>query len=68
MRVYNMESPRSGRPVANQFIIVDDNKLVFQSYDSMIVTWDKATSTLTFGKDWDYSTKPLNYTYTFLLW
>jgi hypothetical protein len=66
MRVYNMESPRSGRPVANQFIIVDDNKLVFQSYDSMIVTWDKATSTLTFGKDWDYSTTTAKYRNEFL--
>ena len=66
MRVHNMESPRSGRPVANQFIIVDDNKLVFQSYDSMIVTWDKATSTLTFGKDWDYSTTTAKYRNEFL--
>lgn len=66
MRVYNMESPRSGRLVANQFIIVDDNKLVFQSYDSMIVTWDKATSTLTFGKDWDYSTTTAKYRNEFL--
>ena len=66
MRVYNMESPRTGRPVANQFIISDDDKLVFQSYDSMIVTWDKATSTLTFGKDWDYSTTTAKYRNEFL--
>ena len=66
MKVRNMESPRTGRPVANQFIIVDDNKLVFQSYDSMIVTWDKATSTLTFGKDWDYSTTTAKYRNEFL--
>lgn len=66
MKVYNMESPRSGRPVTNQFVIVDDNKLVFQSYNSMIVTWDKATSTLTFGKDWDYSTTTAKYRNEFL--
>ena len=66
MRVYNMESARSGRPVANQFVIVDDNKLVFQSYDSMIVTIDKATSTITFGKDWNYSTTTSKYRNQFL--
>lgn len=66
MKVRNMESPRTGRPVANQFIIVDDNKLVFQSYDSMIVEWNKATSTLTFGKDWNYSTTTAKYRNEFL--
>ena len=66
MRVYNMESARSGRPVANQFVIVDDNKLVFQSYDSMIVEIDKATSTITFGKDWNYSTTTAKYRNQFL--
>jgi hypothetical protein len=66
MRVYNMESARSGRPVANQFVIVDDNKLVFQSYDSMIIEIDKATSTITFGKDWNYSTTTAKYRNEFL--
>ena len=66
MRVYNMESARSGRPVANQFVIVDDNKLVFQSYDSMIVTIDKVTSTITFGRDWNYSATTSKYRNQFL--
>lgn len=66
MRVYNMESPRSGKPVANQFIIVDDDKLVFQSYDSMIITWDKAKSIITFGEDWNYSTTTAKYRNEFL--
>ena len=66
MKVRNMESPRTGRPVANQFIIFDDNKLVFQSYDSMIVTWEKSTSTITFGKDWNYSTTTAKYRNEFL--
>ena len=55
MRVYNMVSPRTGEPVANQFIIEDDNKVVFQSYDSMIVEIDYKNNTLTIGEDWDYS-------------
>ena len=66
MRVYNMESARSGRPVANQFVIVDDNKLVFQSYDSMIVTIDKVTSTITFGQDCNYSATTSKYRNQFL--
>lgn len=55
MRVYNMVSPRTGEPVANQFIIEDDNKVVFQSYDSMIAEIDYKSNTLTIGEDWDYS-------------
>lgn len=66
MKVRNMESPRTGRPVANQFIIFDDNKLVFQSYDSMIVTWEKSTSTITFGRNWNYSVTTSKYRNEFL--
>jgi hypothetical protein len=66
MKVRNMESPRTGRPVANQFILFDDDKLVFQSYDSMIVTWEKSTSTITFGRDWNYSTTTSKYRNQFL--
>lgn len=38
MRVQNMTSNRSGRAVANQFDIVDDNgNMYFQSYRTVIV-------------------------------
>lgn len=38
MRVTNMLSPRTNNPVANQFIIRDDNGAeFFQSYNSIIV-------------------------------
>lgn len=68
MRVYNMESPRTGKPVANQFIIVDDdtNKITFQSYNSMIVEIDWQNSIVTFGKDWNYSTTTSKYRNQFL--
>lgn len=66
MRVYNMESPRSGRPVANQFIIADDHRMIFQSYDSMIVDIDFANSKVTFGKDWNYSVTTSKYRNQFL--
>ena len=68
MRVYNMESSRTGRPVANQFVIVDDdaNKMTFQSYDSMIVEIDWQNSIVTFGKDWNYSVTTSKYRNEFL--
>lgn len=66
MTVCNMESPRTGSPVANQFVINDGNKLVFQSYNSMIVEYDKANSSITFGKDWNYSNTTSKYRNEFL--
>ena len=66
LRVYNMESIKTGKPVANQFVINDGNKLVFQSYESMIVEFDKANSTITFGKDWNYSRTTSKYRNEFL--
>jgi hypothetical protein len=61
-----MESPRTGRPVANQFIIADDHRMIFQSYDSMIVDIDFFNSTITFGKNWNYSTTTAKYRNQFL--
>lgn len=66
MKVYNMESPKSGRPVANQFVISDDHRLIFQSYESMIVDIDFGKSTITFGKDWNYSVTTAKYRNEFL--
>ena len=66
IKVRNMESPRSGRPVANQFIISDDHRMIFQSYDSMIVDIDFFHSKVTFGKDWNYSTTTAKYRNEFL--
>lgn len=36
VRVKNLESPRTGRAVANQFEIVYENGRVFQSYNTLI--------------------------------
>lgn len=38
MHVTNMNSPRTGKPVANQYIITDGDITVFQSYASTFVT------------------------------
>lgn len=55
MHVTNMNSPRTGKPVANQFIIMDGDITVFQSYYSTIATIDGYHYTMTIGRDWDYS-------------
>lgn len=63
---YDMVSPRTGKEVANQFIINDGNKLVFQSYESMIIEYDKTNNSITFGKDWNYSATTSKYRNEFL--
>ena len=69
MRVRNMESRRTGREVANQFIITDGMKKVFQSYDSTIVEInreDTENKTITVYRDWDYSTTTGKYRNQFM--
>ena len=60
MRVQNMLSPRSGREVANQFIIHHNGKVYFQSYDVIIAIKDGGKITL--DKDyWNYSVTTSKY-------
>lgn len=66
MRVTNMTSPRSGREVANQFIISYGRKIAFQSYNSKIVDIDKEEKTITVYRDWDYSTTTGKYRNQFM--
>jgi len=65
MNVEQMRSPGSGRPVANQIIIRDDDATYFQSYGSVIV---KITGEKVYlDKDyWDYSTTTGKYRNAFL--
>ena len=55
MKVKNMTSPRTGREIANQFVITGSGKVTFQSYDSEIVTIDLNKEVITVGRDWNYS-------------
>lgn len=50
-----MHSPRSNRPVANQFVIKDGNRTMFQSYRSPIVEINWATHIISVYPHWDYS-------------
>lgn len=60
MRVSNLQSPRSDRPVANQYEITDDNGVVtFQSYQTAIAKKDGYQYTM--SSDWCYSTTTNKY-------
>ena len=42
---------RNGNKIANQFVIENGSTTVFQSYNSMIATIDRATKTILVGAD-----------------
>lgn len=70
MRVRNMTSPRTGQPVANQFIIEDDKgRETFQSYRTTIATIDRGPSCADVVLDTsalEYSVTTSKYLYQFL--
>lgn len=68
MEVKNLEGG-SGRAVVNQFVIEDDNRKVFQSYDSTIVEvkWHTDFCEVNIGYDWDYSRTTTKYFKMFLI-
>ena len=66
IKVKQMTSNRSGRPVANQFIIYTSKGRYFQSYDSVIAfNYNKGHVTLDLD-DWDYSRTTGKYRNEFL--
>lgn len=68
MKVKNLEG-NSGRAIPNQFVIKDDNKKIFQSYDSVIVEvkWHDDFCKVNVGYDWDYSRTTSKYFKIFLM-
>lgn len=68
LKVKNMLSNNSGRPVPNQFIITDTRNgyYYFQSYDSLIAKWDYDSQKLTLGKHFDYSVTTSKYLHIFI--
>ena len=58
-------SPRSGKPVANQWVITTQNGEMFKSYKTMIAirSWD---GQVMLDHDWDYSATTLKYLKIFL--
>lgn len=68
MKVGNLVG-NSGRAIPNQFIIKDDNRKVFQSYDSTIVEvkWHSDFCEVNVGYDWDCSRTTGKYFKIFLM-
>ena len=64
-KVRQMTSNRSGRPVANQFIIYTIEGEYFQSYDSIIAFNNNGKITLD-KNTWDYSRTTSKYRNEFL--
>ena len=65
IKVKQMTSPRSGGPVANQFIIYTIEGEYFQSYDSIIAFNNNGKITLD-NNTWDYSRTTSKYRNEFL--
>lgn len=69
VKVWNLESPRSGKPVANQFVIetevAEGRMQIFQSYESTIAQIVDHEVTLD-RKYWDYSVTTGKYRNIFL--
>ena len=57
VKVKNLTNPKTGRAVANQFVIYDSEsgEHIFQSYDSLICRVSHIKNTITFYPDWSYS-------------
>lgn len=68
LSVKNMISEKSGREVANQFIIYDDTNCIctFQSYNSPIVTIDRIKMIITIHPDYNYSRTTVKYRNSFM--
>jgi len=78
MKIYNLKSPRTGKPVANQFIAEEEGRgangnflfrEIFQSYDSVIaekITWSDRTDIMLDSEKWDYSVTTGKYRNQFL--
>ena len=67
IRVHNLNSPRTGNPVANQYEITTKDNYIFQSYNSIIAKRNRETNKITLDSYyWDYSVTTLKYLKQFL--
>ena len=66
IKVKQMTSSRSDRPVANQFIIYTSEGKYFQSYDSVIAFKDNEGNVTLDNYTWDYSRTTSKYRNEFL--
>ena len=66
MKVRNITSNKSGREVANQYIITDGTNTTFQSYDTTICCIHHASGFMSLTDYWDYSITTSKYFYQFM--
>lgn len=59
MKVVNLTSPRTGAKVANQFEIIDGDKSIFQSYETLIAI--KQGRNYIISEDYNYSNTTSKY-------
>lgn len=64
MFVANLKSPRTGNPVANQFVISFNGGYVFQSYRAIVAAKLNGETYIT--EDWEYSKTTMKYVKEFL--
>lgn len=62
--VKNMRT-RGGNAAPNQFVIRQDDKVIFQSYNSTIVIVDYHKEIIAFGENFNYSRTTNKYMYQF---
>jgi len=61
MNCKNLTSPRSGRPVANQFEINHNGEKFFQSYRVIVAKYDASGRLFLDSYYWDYSRTTARY-------
>ena len=66
IHVIPLKSPRSGRAVANHYVMASGNTVLFQSYDSLIAEYNQESGILKLGRHWDYSVTTMKYLNQFL--
>jgi len=66
LRVDNMTSPKTGNPVANQFIIRHNGAQIFQSYNTVIARITRNGKVQLDRDCWDYSVTTGKYRNQFL--
>ena len=68
IKVNNLESPRTGNPVANQYEIETDKYYIFQSYNTIIAKKERGFlgKVILDANSWNYSRTTLKYLKQFL--
>ena len=67
IKVYNLVSTKSGKPVPNQFVIDKGNEKTFQSYETTIAVYNNRKNKLLLSEDYKISRTTSKYFWKFFL-